>query len=533
MSLRRYYLRVYGALVLVALGVTLLGAALVVSINGVREQAFLEHYPKPVLDWFAHHPRAVDPVNARASSSRLRLLPRQAVSLSDVARERLEYGQVLTQRKGDAMYFYRLAPDAGVLELRAEDPYRHVAELATRTLVYISRHTGDSGPSPQELGAGLGMHVTPLERVSQLPHESMFEHIAGGGVVYHQPERGTAARSFAALADGPFVAVEHSPPFRFWSWPLALVLAGLVAAVLGGVVYYLLAGLHRRLCGIEGAVSRIARGELETRVAEGGDFLGGRLAEAFNRMADHIQRLVSVQSEMIHGVSHELRTPVARIRFGVQMIEDCDDPEMLRSQLGAIDSDIQELDELIDEILTYARLEQGGPIMAVQRLDIAEIVDQVIEEQQSTRPDLRIEAAMTEQSRARAEADAEPRYIHRAIQNLVGNATRYANERVRVACHFDDQTMRIDVEDDGKGIPEEDWDKVFTAFARLDDSRTRSSGGYGLGLSIVRRILYWHGGQAIVGRSEALGGACFTLVWPRHQPGDHREAGSAGTEEPA
>jgi len=216
-------------------------------------------------------------------------------------------------------------------------------------------------------------------------------------------------------------------------------------------------------------------------------------------------------------VSHELRTPVARIRFGVQMIEDCDDPDMLRSQLSAIDSDIQELDELIDEILTYARLEQGGPIMAVQRTDIVEIVEQVIREQQSTRPDLSINATIPDAAREKPWAEAEPRYIHRAIQNLVGNATRYASTRVLVECYFDDQTMRIDVQDDGAGIPEEDWDKVFTAFARLDDSRTRKSGGYGLGLSIVRRILYWHGGQAFVGRSEELGGACFTLVWPRHQ----------------
>ena len=79
---------------------------------------------------------------------------------------------------------------------------------------------------------------------------------------------------------------------------------------------------------------------------------------------------------------------------------------------------------------------------------------------------------------------------------------------------------RIDVEDDGPGIPEQDWEKVFTAFARLDDSRTRTSGGYGLGLSIVRRILYWHGGQAFVGRSDVLGGARFSLVWPRLKPAD-------------
>lgn len=107
--------------------------------------------------------------------------------------------------------------------------------------------------------------------------------------------------------------------------------------------------------------------------------------------------------------------------------------------------------------------------------------------------------------------------MHRAIQNLVGNACRYAAGQVRVTCTLDDENCRIDVEDDGPGIPEQEWEKVFSAFARLDDSRTRNSGGYGLGLSIVRRILFWHGGQSFVGRSEELGGARFSLVWPRRQ----------------
>ena len=114
----------------------------------------------------------------------------------------------------------------------------------------------------------------------------------------------------------------------------------------------------------------------------------------------------------------------------------------------------------------------------------------------------------------------KPRYIHRAIQNLVGNAGRYAAGRVRVTCQVGTDTLPGRCEDDGPGIPEEDWDRVFTAFARLDDSRTRSSGGYGLGLSIVRRIAYWHGGRAMVSRSEQLGGAKFSLIWPRrHQDG--------------
>jgi len=237
-------------------------------------------------------------------------------------------------------------------------------------------------------------------------------------------------------------------------------------------------------------------------------------------MAEHIQRLVQVQREMIHAVSHELRTPVARIRFGVQMIEDCQDEAALQRQLDGIDGDIQELDELIDEILTYARLEQGGPVFSLQETSVTDIVRQVVSEQQMVRPELSIEGNIDEVSERWALSDIEPRYLHRAIQNLVGNAGRYAAGKVLVSCHFDEDNCRVDVEDDGPGIPEEDWEKVFTAFARLDDSRTRTSGGYGLGLSIVRRILYWHGGHAFVSRSDTLGGAKFSLVWPRKKPVD-------------
>lgn len=94
---------------------------------------------------------------------------------------------------------------------------------------------------------------------------------------------------------------------------------------------------------------------------------------------------------------------------------------------------------------------------------------------------------------------------------------RHAESEVRLSYQIGQQRCRIDVEDDGPGIPEGVWDRIFTPFTRLDDSRTRASGGHGLGLSIVRRIIYWHGGRAMVGRSEGLGGACFSLSWPRAQ----------------
>ena len=145
--------------------------------------------------------------------------------------------------------------------------------------------------------------------------------------------------------------------------------------------------------------------------------------------------------------------------------------------------------------------------------DLDALLDQVLSEQAPLRPAIRLLCGTTPAAEP-ALVDGELRYLHRALQNLVSNAMRHAETRVRVSYYLQGEQCRVDVEDDGPGVPEADWERVFTPFLRLDDSRTRASGGHGLGLSIVRRIIYWHGGRSQVGHSN-LGGARFSLVWPR------------------
>ncbi|WP_313519186.1 ATP-binding protein, partial [Pseudomonas sp.] len=153
-----------------------------------------------------------------------------------------------------------------------------------------------------------------------------------------------------------------------------------------------------------------------------------------------------------------------------------------------------------------------------QLLDIDALLDQVIDELAPLRPEVHLQRGdTTSPYEATGLVEGEARYLHRALQNLVSNALRHAESQVRVSVRSGPQRCRIDVEDDGPGVPEEAWERIFTPFLRLDDSRTRASGGHGLGLSIVRRIIYWHAGRALIGRSQSLGGACFSLVWPRRQ----------------
>ena len=215
----------------------------------------------------------------------------------------------------------------------------------------------------------------------------------------------------------------------------------------------------------------------------------------------------------MRAVSHELRTPVARIRFALEMLADEDEYEYRIQQVEMIDKDIEALNTLIDEIMTYAKLEQGTPSLDFENIILVDVLEQVAVETEALKTHKIIHLNPLSDT---VRVDAERRYLHRVVQNLVGNAIRYCDKQVTLSGGIDEETKMayVCVEDDGPGIPEEDRKRVFEAFARLDDSRTRASGGYGLGLSIVSRIAYWFGGTIQVDASPTLGGARFTMSWP-------------------
>ncbi|BES72517.1 hypothetical protein RE428_35350 [Marinobacter nanhaiticus D15-8W] len=514
------FLNMFGRLLLVAVIILALCAGLFTGLNAVREKDWKEHYAGPLMDWLAVAPHPLASYPWLDALYNLNLLAGPQTDLTPVEEERLAYGQVVASNSGLGVRVRRLAESGDVLDATFRDLYRDVGEAsALIVLTHLNQLLPqDRLAAMESLGVELGLEVQPVTEDISAPEAMTLERLVERGLAFVQSESSDAARIYIRLNDGTVAQIQLPDPFRPMAWPVVLLVFCVAAGIAGVFLFLLLSGVDRNLRAVESVAVRIARGELEARVDTRRGALVRRLGRSFNGMADQIQRLVEVQREMIHAVSHELRTPVARIRFGVQMIEDSPDEASMNKQLAGIDSDIQELDELIDEILTYARLEQGGPIMSFQEASVPDIVRQVVEEQQRLRPNMGFKAEFVGDSESWGLSDIEPRYIHRALQNLVGNAGRYASGQIRVRCQFDEQTCRIDVEDDGPGIPEGDWEKVFTAFARLDDSRTRTSGGYGLGLSIVRRILYWHGGQAFVTRSPDLGGAAFSLVWPRRQP---------------
>ena len=234
-----------------------------------------------------------------------------------------------------------------------------------------------------------------------------------------------------------------------------------------------------------------------------------RLAKNLDEMAARLSSMLRNQKELIAALSHEMRTPLARIRFALAVIGSRDDAE-LNEKLSAINGDVQEIDDLIASMLTYARLDHPDIKMHWQAVPASAWLEQVTNKS-------RTDAVQIEKHTEDAPDKVwmDPRLMELALSNLLVNATRYADLNVRCSMVQNDNCYTLTVEDDGKGIPDDARDKVFKAFTRIDDSRNRKTGGYGLGLAVVARVAELHGGGAVVDSSKSLGGACFSIRWPQ------------------
>ena len=236
------------------------------------------------------------------------------------------------------------------------------------------------------------------------------------------------------------------------------------------------------------------------------------LARNLDDMSARVSQLIQTQKEMTAALSHEIRTPLARVRFAAAVLEGEVDPE-LRGQLRAINTDVQQIDDLISDMLDYARLDHPGLRMQYQNVPLEPWLQLMVA---SCPPHER--AVNTQRQDALESAWMEPRLMELALSNLLANALRYARRTVNVSVAWDEGVYRLIVEDDGEGIPEAERASIFRAFTRLDTSRNRDTGGFGLGLAIVARIAALHRGRVIAGASTSLGGAQLAIEWPAQPP---------------
>jgi len=235
------------------------------------------------------------------------------------------------------------------------------------------------------------------------------------------------------------------------------------------------------------------------------------LARNLDEMSGRLSGVLKSQKELIAALSHEMRTPLARLRFALAVAGDRADPE-LREKLDAMNTDVHEIDALIASMLSYARLDHPDIRMHWQNVPATPWLDKIAEKSASDRIDIETVNQGTSETLC-----MDPKLMELALSNLLVNAMKYARQSVRCTLDQTDEAYTLAVEDDGPGIPEDSRDAVFRAFTRLDDSRSRDTGGSGLGLAIVARVAALHGGRAAVDASPTLGGARFSIHWPKRE----------------
>ena len=295
-----------------------------------------------------------------------------------------------------------------------------------------------------------------------------------------------------------------------------LSVIGIPILLVGPAIYFLIRPLDRRIHALSHVATRFGEGDLDIRAGTPQADAFGELTGAFNRMADQIKGLIEGQNELLRAVSHELRTPLARLFFMVDDAEAAKTGEEKNKQLGRIQKTLTDMNDLVEELLTFVRLEWKDDDAAREIISVRSAVEEMPEVAHDLRDDVTVEVSCGNET-----VEVVPRLFRRAILNLVTNAARHAGSRVWLRSWQENGTVILAVDDDGPGVPEAQRQRILMPFIRADESRSSRIGGVGLGLAIVSRVMSLHDGSVEVSDSPE-GGARFLLKFPHVGQGSSR-----------
>lgn len=342
----------------------------------------------------------------------------------------------------------------------------------------------EEAPTPQGPGRGAGLRHVPEPRPKFMQRTSDPDRYWVGVRLPLTSERPRPA---------PLILLAVSDSLRGGGLFLDLTPWVVVAfvALLVSVLFWIpiVRGITHAVSQMHQATESIAEGRFDARVpGRRGDELG-RLARAINRMAGRLEGFVHGQKRFLGDIAHELGSPLGRIQMSLGILEQRAD-ERQKAHLEDLREEVQQMSELVNELLSFTRagLQQEVRLQAVP---LAGIVKRVVarEGREGVTMDVQVDETLVVQ--------AEPELLARALGNLLRNAVRYAGAAgpIRLAATVSHGKVLISVEDSGPGVPEDALERIFDPFYRVEASRSRESGGVGLGLAIVRTCVEACGGS--------------------------------------
>ena len=376
----------------------------------------------------------------------------------------------------------------------------------TRFRALLKRQLGPDRPFQVEINDDLPPPPPPAERPRWLAPDSPPPPPprAGAGQPprWRQHAMMLGLRNFVVqvrLRDGATVTFQQVLPEDVIAWPVRLLLILLVLLVsVALLAAWAVRALTRPLAVLADAASELGRDIRRSPLAETGPLEVRRAAQAFNTMQERLVRYLEDRNRILAAVSHDLKTPITRLRLRTELLNDAP----LREKFLA---DLDEMQRMTQAALDFLRGGEGSEPMAV--LDLNALLESLQEDAEDAGREVRIVGL------ARQPLHCRPLALKRCLTNLVDNALKYG-QRAEITVADSPARLTLILRDQGPGIPAPELEKVFEPFYRLESSRSRDTGGSGLGLSIARNIACAHGGELTL-RNHPQGGLEAMLDLPR------------------
>lgn len=430
--------------------------------------------------------------------------------------ERLNQGRIVVQTQARARIAYGLLPNSGSawevpIDQRFVDDERSSAQgtlfLLTRTLYQAPPDTRRAKMRELQalFGVPLSLHTAPISTLSAAQNAALDagQVVAvaladdSDSIIYQRVPESALVVSIDALTLPPLL--------RHMNALLLLALASILA--LSTVLW--LWPHWRQLMGLRAAAVAFGAGDYSARAPHRARSGISPITSAFNQMAEQTQRGIRSHKELTSAISHELRTPLARMRFLLEMLAVSAHEDDRQLRIDRLDQELEELNQMLEELLTYARADRDVVQLKRVQLQPAPWLRESLER-------MVVPEGKQLSWRVSAPEDAiiciDARLMRRALENLVLNAFRYAHAHIEITLELRDGEAVLCIDDDGPGIPPEERDRLFEPFAILERSRSKEHAGFGLGLAIVWRVITAHQGSAQL-LSSPLGGARVQLRW--------------------
>jgi len=294
----------------------------------------------------------------------------------------------------------------------------------------------------------------------------------------------------------------HRPFGELPVWSFAL-LVGLVGMVIAGS-YIMVRRLIRPVNWLTQGVGEIAKGHFDHKVpVESSDELG-ELTKSFNEMAQRVSEMIHARDRLLLDVSHELRSPLTRMKVAAEFIQNEPAKEKIQQE-------VRELETMVTELLETERLKSNPGSLILVETDLVTLAKEIAHAYTDMEPGVQVVAPPES-----VQLPLDRQRIIIALRNLVENAlkhTRQENGPINIKIEKNINSVEMLIQDFGPGIPPEEQSKIFEPFYRVDPSRTRDTGGYGLGLSLAKKIMAAHGGDLTL-ISEQSQGSTFIMKFP-------------------